>query len=221
MTPEQMQQLTAALSAGLNAKSAATVDSATIQTIVNDSLAPALKSIQDSQKAIEDERRKTEGEAAVKAAKDAFDKAVKDAREEGHKAGLAEGQMRADALSLIADANVRAQVAQSPIKDLLVAATQDVMPNAASLPEAMLHGAVLMKKQAMDSRQQQPVNPALNTAFGNAPAAVTPTTPLGNVFQLPQATTVDAKKQSNIDAYYAQAEKALETGVIGELTTSK
>ena len=194
MTPEQLAQITAAIQAGMDGGGGGR----DIAAVVRDEVAPLIKRIQDSQDAADRDRAAAEGRARAEELKQAMTTAVDSAYQDGYKRGISEGETRSDALALIGDAALRDQVSAAPLKDILVAAVQDVVPGAGSLDEATLRG-VLLAKRGMQDRGVRAGDPFPATVFRHAQDAA------------------EEARQKNLDDYHKAIDRALADGVIGAI----
>ena len=193
-------------------------DSAAVAKSVADAIAPLLKQVEDQSNRIDQDAAKAQAAKTRDDLKKLHTEAVDAADKAGYERGMVEGQMRADALSLIQDPNMRAQFAKTPLKQLLIAATQDWIPGAEAVDEHVLHGVVIAKKTAMDSGMGH-----LAAAFGTGGSGTMPisgyqpggATPFGQSPFAPNAmATVADRRQANKDAYVEAVDAAYATGNI-------
>ena len=227
MTPEQMTQLSQAVATavqGAMPQKASDVDTGALTSAVTDSLSPLLQAIQKQAKDADEERKRADAVKTAEELKKVHDEAVKAADEAGYKRGISEGQMRADALSLVADPAMRTQLAQAKTKDLLIAATQDVAPGAAAMDETMLHGILIAKKAMVDASGVNP-NVMAQAFQGQNPMQPNPANgyvPFGaQAFANTPQQDAQSPAQKNMNAYHDAVDQAFKTGNIVNIDKAK
>ena len=129
-----------------------------VAAAVMGAIQPSLTAIDDMRKtqdAAELARAKEKQAEARDALKQSVGEAVAEAERKGYEAGLRDGQRRHDALALVGDANARMALADKPLRDVMVAAVGDMVPNAGAYSDDVLHGMLMAKSAQMDARQAQ------------------------------------------------------------------
>ena len=165
---------------------------------LTDAVAPIVKQATDAQALADREKAEAQREEAKAALKDAFDKGVKEARDEAYALGVSDGETRSGALSLIGDAEVAASLSGKPLRDVMLAAVGDMVPNAGAFSDEALSGMLAAKKALADAR---PAPGALPHGAGVKPFG-----------EKPLGGRKDEARQTGIDAYHAAVDRTFATG---------
>ena len=143
------------VSAKDGAEAAETIDTEAISRAVNDAVSPAIDEMKKMMREAAEAKMKEEEEAKRKAAKEAAKKAADSLVADTIRSERERAKVMADALPLIDDEK-RPSLEDADLKDILIAAVGDTVPNAADQNVEYLRGVVSMlandRKRAENSR---------------------------------------------------------------------